>query len=410
MTSKLLDGIRVLDLTSVIVGPACTVRLAEYGANVTKIEAPEGDLLRTLGGPSPSGRHAGTYLHLNQNKRGIALDLKHPDTAAVMERLLETSDVFVSNLRPDALARLGLDAASARARHPRLVHCVITGFGPGPYRGRAAYDSVVQGASGVAAVFAARDGKPSYVPLMMADHVVGEITAGAILAALCHQGRTGEGATIEVPMFETLAAMVLQEHLGPASFDPPLGPIGDRRILSPHNQPMATADGWISLTANTDAQSRSLLRALGREDLLDDPRFATATARFRHVDDWFSIRTDSLKQRTTSAWLQILGEYDIPCMPCHTLDSLLDDPHLRAVGLVEPPQDHPDEGRVRMLRSTILVDGRPEPAGRPPSGHIGAHTCAVLREAGYRQDEIDALIASGAVRGSPIDSIEKRNG
>lgn len=394
----LLDGVRVLDLTSVIVGPACTLRLAEYGATVTKIEAPEGDLMRTLGGPSLSGHQAGTHLHLNRDKRIVALDLKHVQSRAVVERLLADSDVFVSNLRPDALARLGLDAEAARSRHPRLVHCTITGFGPGPYRGRAAYDSVVQGASGVAGLFAARDGRPSYVPMMVADHVVGEIAAGAVLAALVRQGRTGEGATVEVPMFETLAAMVLQEHLGPASFAPARGPIGDRRILSPHNQPMATADGWISLTANTDAQARALLRAIGRDDLIDDPRFTTAAARFRHIDDWFSIRTEALARRPTAEWLRILGASDIPCMPCHTLDTLLDDPHLSVVELLGPPQPHADEGAVRTLRSSVLVDGRPGPHGQAPSGAVGAGTRAVLAAAGYSPADVDALIACGAVR------------
>ncbi|MGB3070255.1 MAG: CoA transferase [Ottowia sp.] len=397
MTNSLLEGVRILDLTSVIVGPACTLRLASYGATVTKIEAPEGDLMRTLGGPSPTGQHAGTYLHLNRGKRGIALDLKHPDAAAAIDRLLAASDVFVTNLRPEALVRLGLDPAAVRHRHARLVHCTITGFGPGPYRGRPAYDSVVQGASGIAGLFAARDGTPSYVPLMMADHVVGEIAAGAIVAAVCRQIRTGVGATIEVPMFETLTAMVLQEHLGPASFDPPLGGVGDRRILSAYNRPMATADGWISLTANTDAQALALLRAMGREDLLDDPRFATAALRFRHVDDWFSIRTDALKQRRTADWLRILGEHDIPCMPCHTLDTLLDDPHLQAVGLVEPAMEHPREGRIRQVRTTVLVDGETSEGGRSrPAGPVGADSRDVLQEAGYTEAEVAALLACGA--------------
>ncbi len=192
----------------------------------------------------------------------------------MLERLVASSDVVVANMRPEALARLGLDADGLRDRYPRLVHCTITGFGPGgPYRGRPAYDSVVQGVSGIAGLAERRDGRPLYVPLLLADHVTGEIAASAILAALLARERTGLGATLEVPMHETMAAFVLQEHLGPRSFDPPLGPAGDA-ACSTRNRPLATADGWISLTANTDAQVHAFLRAVGRPELIDDPRAA----------------------------------------------------------------------------------------------------------------------------------------
>lgn len=395
MIVPLLQGIRVLDLTTVVVGPACTLRLADYGAAVVKVETPGGDLMRSLGGPSPTGRHSGAYLHLNRGKRAACLDLKRPGARDALLRIAAGCDVLVSNMRPEALARLDLDAATLRAARPGLVHCLITGFGPGgPYRGQPAYDSVVQGAAGVAGLFGRQTGTPAYVPLLLCDHVVGEIAAGAILAALLARERTGDGCSLEVPMHETMAAFVLQEHLGRQSFTPPLGPAGDSRTLDPGNQPLRTADGWISVTANTDAQVAAFLAAAGRADALADPRFATVADRVCNVGAWFALRNAALLAHGTAHWLQAFAAADVPAMPCHSLDSLLDDPHLHAVGLLSPGT-HPTEGAVRRIRPTVLRDGVADAPGDPAAPQ-GWDTTAVLAEAGLTADEIGALIASGA--------------
>jgi crotonobetainyl-CoA:carnitine CoA-transferase CaiB-like acyl-CoA transferase len=400
MTTVPLSGIRVLDLTSVVVGPACTVRLAGYGAEVTKIEAFDGDQMRALGGPSPTGQHSGTYLHLNRGKRNISLDLKSDGAPEIIGRLLDQCDVFVSNLRPAALARLGLDPAQVRATRPGLIYCTITGFGPGgPYRGRAAYDSALQGAAGFAGLFERRDGTPKYAPLLICDHVVGEIAAGAIMAALHGRTVSGAGAAIEVPMFETMAAFLLQEHLSTATFDPPIGPLGDSRVLNPDNRPLRTADGWISLTANTDAQTRAFLRAIGREDAINDPRFATTADRFRHVDAWFGLRNDALKGRTTREWLEVFVQFDVPAMPCHTLDSLLEDPHLVAVRLLELVK-HPTEGACHAIRPTVLFGGETAVAG-DSAAPTGWDTREVLVELGFSDHEIDRFIATRVARAHP---------
>jgi crotonobetainyl-CoA:carnitine CoA-transferase CaiB-like acyl-CoA transferase len=392
-----LHGVRVLDLTSVVVGPACTLRLADYGAEVIKLEAPEGDVLRTLGGPSPSGQHSGKYLAFNRNKRAISLDLKQSAARAAVLRILDGCDVLVSNIRPEALARLGLDAVSTRATRPRLIHCAITGFGPGgPYRGRPAYDTVIQSVGGVAGLFIRRDGVPRYVPLVMCDHVTGEITAGAIMAALFRRERTNQGAAIEVPMQETIAAFVLKEHLGPASFSPPLGPPGDARILEPNNQLVETADGWMTVTANTDVQVRGFLTAIGRAELIEDARFRSVSARFRNVTEWMALRRAALRDRPTAHWVAAFAQADVPAAPCHTLEALIDDPHLRAVGLLHDDQ-HDLEGPIRTIRPTILDDGVPASPGHP-ARPIGFDTRSVLGEAGYSSAEIDVLIASGAAR------------
>jgi crotonobetainyl-CoA:carnitine CoA-transferase CaiB-like acyl-CoA transferase len=395
MIREPLTGVSVLDLTTVVVGPVCTWRLGQYGAEIVKVEAPEGDLMRGLGGLSPTGQHSGTYLHLNRGKRNICLDLKKPGAARVMERLVARSDVIVANMRPRALERLGLDANTIRTKHPEKIHCLITGYGTdGPYAGRPTYDSVVQGATGMPGLTLVRDGQPAYVPMLICDHVAGEIAAGAILAALVRRNQYGVGSTLEVPMFETMAAFVMQEHLAQISFDPPVGPPGDQRLLNPHNKPLQTADGWISVTINTDPQVRAFLRAVGHEELLDDERFATVPARARNVKEWFAVRGAALSSRTTAEWLAIFQAADIAAMPCHSLETLRADPHLMAVGLVTM-EEHPVEGPAVAIRSTIRIDDAYAPLGNPAQPR-GADTRAVLDEIELSGAEIDELVSNGA--------------
>lgn len=390
-----LQGVRIVDLTSVLVGPACTWRLAQYGAEVIKVESPAGDLMRGLGGLSPTGQHSGAYLHLNRGKRNICLDLKKPAAREAMSRLVASADVIVANMRPQALARLGLDAESVRGKHPEKVHCLITGYGSdGPYAGQPTYDSVLQGAAGLAGLMLARDGVPAYVPMMICDHVVGEIAAGAILAAVLQRKASGRGSAIEVPMFETMAAFVLQEHLAQQSFDPAVGPPGDQRLLSPHNKPVKTGDGWISFSINTDAQVVAFLQVTGRAELIGDARFATVAARARNVAEWFVIRGAPLAGKTTAQWLDAFQAADIPAMPCHTLASLTDDPHLAAVGLLSTEQ-HASEGKAKAIRSTLRFDGL-YPGLGSPAQVMGQETQELLKECGFSVAQIDALLSSGA--------------
>jgi len=395
MSFEPLKGVRILDLTSVVVGPVCTWRLAQYGAEVVKVESPEGDLMRGLGGLSPTGQHSGAYLHFNRGKRNICLDLKKPDAKLVIERLVASADVIVANMRPGALERLGLDGPAIRARHPDKIYCLITGYGTdGPYAGQPTYDSVVQGVTGMAGLALARDGTPSYVPMLICDHTSGEIAAGSILAALFEKKVTGRGCSIEVPMFETMAAFVLQEHLAQQSFDPPVGPPGDLRLLSPHNKPVKTSDGWISFTVNTDPQVRAFLIATDRRELLDDIRFSSVAARARNVSEWFAVRGQPLTNKTSSEWLDALRVADIAAQPCHTLESLQRDPHLQAVGLIQH-EDHPTEGRTAAIRSSIRFD-EAYPALRSPSCPRGWDTASILTELGFGSDEIGGLLESGA--------------
>lgn len=390
-----LKGVRVLDLTTVVVGPVTTWRLGQYGAEVIKIESPEGDLMRGLGGPSPTGQHSGAYLHLNRGKQNMCLDLKKPGAKEICERLVASSDVIVANMRPQALERLGLDAASVHAQYPDKVYCLITGYGTdGPYAGQPTYDSVVQGASGIAALTLARDGAPSYVPMLICDHVAGEIAAGAIMAALMRRRATGQGALLEIPMFETMAAFVLQEHLAQQSFDPPVGPPGDLRLLSPHNRPVQTKDGYIAFTVNTDAQVRAFLKLTDRHELLDDPRFASVANRAIHVSEWFAVRGAPLTDKTTAEWLDLFRASDLAAMPCHTLETLPHDPHLQAVELMSF-EDHPTEGRSAVIRSSIRIDGD-YLSPRAPASPRGWNTRDLLNELGYTAAEIEALVGEGS--------------
>jgi crotonobetainyl-CoA:carnitine CoA-transferase CaiB-like acyl-CoA transferase len=240
----------------------------------------------------------------------------------------------------------------------------------------------------------ARDGAPAYVPLLICDHVAGEIAAGSILAALAQRTASGTGCSIEVPMFETMSAFVLQEHLAQHSFDPPVGPPGDLRLLSSHNKPVRTADGWIAFTINTDPQVRAFLKVTDREDVLADPRFTTVAGRARHVAEWFAIRGAPLTHRTTAEWLERLRAADIAAQPCHTLDTLPSDPHLQAVGLLSS-EIHPTEGRTVAIRSSIRFDSELTPL-RSPASPRGTDTREILTSLGYASAQVDAMLAAGA--------------
>jgi len=396
MSFNPLAGLTVLDLTSVVVGPVCTARLAAYGAEIIKLESPEGDLMRGLGGQSPTGQHSGTYLHLNRGKRNICCDLKKPGAETILKRLVDKADIIIANMRPAALKRLGLDHETIRAAHPEKIYCLITGYGSdGPYAGYPTYDSVIQAAAGIPGLMAMRDGTPAYAPLVMCDHIVGEMAAGAVLAAVTEKFRSGEGSFVEVPMFETMASFVLQEHLAQHSFDPTVGPAGDQRLLSPHNRPVQTKDGWVSFTVNTDKQVQAFLDATGRSALKEDPRFASVRARADNVRLWFEVRGAPLLERTTDEWLALFRAADIATMPCNDVESLHNDPHLNAVGLFGR-EVHPVEGNTITIRSPLLFNGK----GETVSGYSqpkGWESAAIARDLGCDETEITVLTASGAI-------------
>jgi crotonobetainyl-CoA:carnitine CoA-transferase CaiB-like acyl-CoA transferase len=397
-----LHGIRVLDLSSVVVGPVCTGALAEHGAEVIKVESPDGDLLRRLGGRGRRPGMSGKFLNFNRGKRSLCLDLKNPAAKAALLRIAQGCDVLVTNIRAGAQKRLGVDAAALESIAPRLIHCTIAGFASGgPYAGKPAYDTVIQGVSGIASCFADSEGQPRYVPMLVADHVCGLIAAQVIGFALYRRATTGKGEAIEVPMFENMAAFVLMEHLGAMSFDPPVGPHGDVRVLSPDARPLATADGYICLSANTDAQAHGFFDAIGRPELKADPRFATVAARTANTKDYFSLRASALAGRTTAEWLEIFERLDVPAMPYNTVPSLLHDPQLAASGLIGR-ETHPTEGETWRIGVPNRLSGGTAPPGRgaPLLGQDGAE---ILAEAGLGADEIESLRREGALVGPDME-------
>lgn len=392
-----LAGIRVLDLTSAVVGPYAAKIMADYGADVIKVEGGDGDLIRWIAGPSPTPGMSGKFVHLNRAKRSIAIDLKRADGHEVAMRLIAQADVLLINMRPQPVARLGLDYAQVEAINPRLVYCAMTGFGPGPYRDKPAYDSIIQGGCGLAALNEMSTGVPRYVPYVVADRTVGLMALNAVMMALFQRERTGKGQSVEVPMFENMASLILSEHLYGATYDPPLSAPGDLRLIDPLARPVRTQDGYVCLTTNTDAQAYALMAVIGRPEMQRDPRFSTKAARAAHSAEYFQIRADAMATRTSAEWLALLEQADIPCMRYNTLDSLAEDPQIVASGLLRRVQ-HPTEGGMWDLQDATHLSGY-APAERGPAPQLGQHSEEILREAGYAPDEIAQLLARGAVSG-----------
>ncbi len=395
MTGGPLAGVRVIDLTTVVVGPICTRTLADQGADVIKVEAPGGDLLRTMAQGSRHAGMSGKFINFNRNKRSVCLDLKHADGMVAMRRLIAGADVFVSNVRPEGLARAGLDWSGLSPLNVRLIHCSILAFGRGGrYFNRPAYDPIVQSLSGVAGTFERATGEPRFVPMVMTDHVTGLIAAQCIGFALYRREKTGKGEAIDVPMFENMASFVSSEHLGGATFDPPVGPSGDNRLLSPDYRPLPTKDGYITVGPNTNAQAFAFFDAIGRPELKADPRFSSAAVRTAHAAEYFEVRRQGLAQKTTAEWLVIFEKLDVPAARYNSIDDLLEDPHLNDVGFFGA-EDHPSEGRIRRTRvANVFSGGAREDETHAPL--LGEHTVSVLAEAGYSQAEIDDLVTSGA--------------
>lgn len=325
-----LAGLRVLDATTVVMGPYATRMLADLGADVIKIEPPGGDVLRK------AGQGGAMFAHLNRGKRGTVLDLKTDAGQSELRRLAAGADVLVHNMRPAAAKRLGLRRADLAPLNRRLIVACAFGFGGGgPYAERPAYDDLIQAASGLADVVGrtAESEAPGYVPLTLADRFVGLHLAFAIAAAVTCRERTGVAQEIEVPMFETFLDLVLGDHLGGLSFEPRSGPPYYPRLMSPQRRPYRTSDGWIGVLLYTDAQWIRFFRLLGREaELQADPALREHATRQANISHAYAQVAEALAERPTAEWLELLAEADIPAAPVNDVSGLLDDPHLRAVG------------------------------------------------------------------------------
>lgn len=392
-----LTGVRVIDLTAVIAGPLGTRTLAEYGADVIKVEGPTGDLLRASS-PRLHPQMGALYLSLNRNKRVIVLDLKQPKAMDAMRRLIASADVLAHNMRPGALKRAGLDYDACRAINPKLIHAGIIGFGRGGrYRDRPAYDDLIQATSGFASLFSRSGGPPRYVPMNMVDRLTGVTAVHAILAALFYRERTGQGQALEIPMFENLIEFMLGDHMSGHLFDPPFAPMGNVRALSPNRRPYPTKDGAICVLPGTDNHWKSFFEVADLQAQYgSDPRFSTAAARAHNIEDALELLAKTLETKTTAEWLELLTKGDIPCGPVVALEELYDDPHLQDVEFFGQ-YDHPTEGKMKIPRPAVWMSETPPKVGNlaPP---LGADTRAVLADCGYSASEIEALLASGAAQ------------
>ena len=390
-----LAGVRVLDLTSVVLGPLATQILGDYGADIIKVENLEGDLVRSSG----VSRHPGmgsVSLAVNRNKRSLALDLKSAEGREVFRRLVPGADVLVHNMRVAAIGRLGFGYGAVAELKPDIVYCAATGFGQnGPDKDKPAFDDIIQAACGLASLNAIGRGQPDYAPSLIADKTTGMALVNAVLAALFHRERSGRGQYVEVPMFETMVAFMLAEHLGGLTFEPAQGKAGYARLLEGGRRPAPTKDGYIAMLPYTGEHWTAFFDSAGRADLAQKHNVGDRHARNANVAALYRDMAEITRQRSTAEWMQICSALDIPATPIYSLDELPQHPQLQAVGLIQRAE-HASEGPIRYLNPPTRFSASPATVRRQ-APLLGEHTREILGEAGYAGQEIAALEARGVV-------------
>jgi crotonobetainyl-CoA:carnitine CoA-transferase CaiB-like acyl-CoA transferase len=394
-----LDGVRILDLTAVVMGPYATQILADFGADVIKLEPPGGDVMRH-NAPMRSRGMGHIFMNANRNKRSVVLDLKQDAARTACLAIAKHADVLVYNIRPQAMARLKLSYEEVRAVNPRLIYLGAFGYSQrGPYAAKAVYDDLIQGAVGLP--WLSREAgaeSPRYVPVTLADRSVGLHIVNAVCAALYRREKSGTGQRVDVPMFESMLQTVMGEHMGGHTYEPQAGEAqgeaGYARMLAKDRRPYETKDGYICVLIYNDKQWRAFFDLIGRHDLLSDPRYATQEARSRDFEGAYALVAAEMAKRSTAEWIAALEAADIPVQRMNSLADIVNDPHLAAIGYFRSTE-HPTEGRIRsMAVPSEWSESAPEYRRHAP--RLGEHTREVLREAGLQEGAIDELIASGA--------------
>lgn len=388
-----LSGVRVLDMTTVIFGPYTTMMLGDFGADVIKIEPPGGDMTRAIG-PARSAGMSSLFLGANRNKRSIMLDLKREVAKEAMWRLIDSADMLVHNVRPQKMAALGFGPDSVLERNPKIIYGGLHGYREeGPYGGRPAYDDVIQGESGLAGTFTARDGEPVLSPSVIADKTAALLASTGLMAAYIQRLKSGKGLYLETAMFEGLAAYTLLEHQHGMIFNPPPEGYGYPRALSPARRPHPTQDGFICMLAYTDKQWEKFWEIAGKQEFGGDPRFATMRDRSQNIDALYSIAGEVLTGRTTAQWLEILKGAEIPCGPVNRLEDLPRDEQLIKTGFFRP-QSHPTEGDLKALDTAFRLDRQALPLRHHQPG-LGEHGTEILRDIGYLDEKIEKILSVG---------------
>lgn len=382
-----LHGIRVIELSTTLLGPYCGQMLAEMGADVIKVESLTGDVNRHLV-PGRSVGMSPQFLNFNAGKRSLALDLKDPAARDALLSLLATADVFLHNGRPAAIERLGLGPDDVRKARADIVYCCLTGFSSDSAdAGRPAYDDVIQAISGMAHLQGFSRSTPEFVVSALCDKVVGVAGASAINAALVHRALTGVGDTIEVPMYEFMAGFVLQEQLGQHTFVPPLGAIGYPRTLSANRRPYRAADGYISVVAITDAQWASLAHAIRRPDILSGSTCAAKAP--ENLDAAMAVIEAALPDRTVAEWTEIFDRAGVPATSVRSFVDVADDPDLRKRAVIEESTHSTEGDIIRVRQPTSFANHHRSVLRDAP--RLGQHNDELLREAGLTSDEIRNL-------------------
>lgn len=391
-----LNGVKIIELGHILLGPYAGQTLGDMGAEVIKVEALEGDFYRTVGTKRRSSMSA-QWLNCNRNKRSISLNLKTDTGREVMKKLLLDADVLIHNMRPKAVAKLGFDYETVRGLNPSLVYCFSSGFGQnGPYRDYPAFDDIIQARSGLADLNGIHEDSPRLTPMPVTDLTTSQSLTQAVLAGLFRKAKTGKGCLVEVPMFETFVSLVMNQHLDGHVFVPAVSDVGYPRVLSQFRKPCATRDGFIVHGVYNINHWRAFLTDVGREDVVNSDVLSSSEKLADNIASLYKlIAEEILPSKTTKEWLDIFQRLDIPCAPVTEVASIEEDEHIKAVDLFRE-YEHPTEGRLREIRSAMQVTDVEQLSDLPPP-RIGEHSVSILDQLGYSEEDIQRMVAEGFV-------------